>query len=207
MNRKIISEPVALTTMDIRIKNMVKASEQVGWMPHWRVRRFENKKDHQAQLRADLDGEVIELYTPRESLDLFGMPQITTFDGNALLNEGINEMWKLIAGGTATAFNNGNSYIGVGDSSTGENATHTDLQASTNKLYKAMDTSYPTYGTSQKITFKSTYGSSDANWAWAEFTVANGSSGSAVNMHRKVSAQGTKSSGQTWEVTDEITMS
>jgi len=37
--------------------------------------------------------------------------------------------------------------------------------------------------------------------------VANGNSDSAVNLNRKVSSQGTKISGQIWELTLEITLS
>jgi hypothetical protein len=128
-------------------------------------------------------------------------------DGNLLLNDGINELWTLVAGGGGTAFNNANSYLGVGDSSTAESATQTGLQAATNKLYKAMDTGYPTYGTSQKITFRSTFGGSDANFAWNEFTAANGNSDAAKNLNRKTSSQGTKTSGQSWQLTLEITLS
>lgn len=129
------------------------------------------------------------------------------FQGNLLLNEGINELWTLVAGGSATAFSNANAYLAVGDSTTAESASQTDLQAASNKLYKAMDASYPTYGSSQKITFRSTFGSSDANFSWQEFSVANGSSGTAKNLNRKVSNQGTKVSGQTWVLTLDITLS
>src|SRR3990172_13010992 len=52
---------------------------------------------------------------------------------NVLLTEGITALQNLLIGGTETAFNNANSYIGVGDSSTAESAAHTGLQASTNK--------------------------------------------------------------------------
>lgn len=128
-------------------------------------------------------------------------------EGNLMLNEGINLLWTLVAGGAGTAFSTANAYIGVGDSSTVESASQTGLQAATNKLYKAMDGGYPTYGTSQKITFRSTFGSAEANYAWNEFTVANGNSDAATNLNRKVSAQGTKTSGQTWQITLEITLS
>ena len=128
-------------------------------------------------------------------------------DGNLLLNEGINLLLSLLAGGAGTDFGNTNAYLGVGDSSTAASASQTGLQAATNKLYKAMDASYPTYGTSQKITFKSTFTSAEANFDWNEFTVANGNSDAAVNLNRKVSTQGTKVSGQTWELTLEITLS
>lgn len=128
------------------------------------------------------------------------------FAPNMLLNEGINAMWTLIAGGSETAFNNANARLGVGDSSAAEAATQTDLQAAVNKLYKAMDASYPTYGSSQQIVFRSTFGGTDANWAWAEFSADNG--GTALkNMNRKVSAQGTKISGQSWQLTLTITLS
>lgn len=126
--------------------------------------------------------------------------------GNMLLNEGINAIWTLVAGGSETAFNNANARLGVGDSSTAEAATQTDLQAATNKLYKAMDATYPTYGTNQKITFRSTFGSGDANFPWNEFTVDNGAA-AAKNLNRKVSAQGTKTLGQTWQLTLDITLS
>jgi hypothetical protein len=127
-------------------------------------------------------------------------------DGNLLLNEGINAVWTLVAGGSETAYNNANTEIGVGDSTTAEAATQTDLQAATNKLFKAMDASFPTYGTSQKITFRATFGSSEANYAWQEFSVRNGNTANK-NLNRKVSNQGTKTSGQTWQVTVEITLS
>jgi len=131
----------------------------------------------------------------------------SVINGNMLLNEGINELWTLGAGGGGTAFNNANSYLAVGDSSTAESASQTDLQAATNKLYKAMDATFPTYGTSQKITFRSTFASGDANYAWNEFSACNGSSGTGKNLNRKVSAQGTKTSGQSWQLTLDITLS
>jgi hypothetical protein len=131
------------------------------------------------------------------------------FEDNLLLNEGINWAWQaLCSGGTSmTLFDNGHAYIGVGDSNTAEAATQTGLQASTNKTYKAMDASYPTYGSSQQAVWRSTFGSSDANYAWNEITVANGSSDASVNLNRKVQSMGTKASGTTWVATLTITLS
>lgn len=127
-------------------------------------------------------------------------------EDNILVNAGINEMWKLIAGGTATAFNNANSYLGVGDSNTAAVASQTDLQAVTNKLRKSMNATFPTSGTSQKITFQSDFGPSEANFAWKEFAVFNASA-AGVMMNRKVSDEGTKVSGQTWRLSLEIKLS
>lgn len=131
----------------------------------------------------------------------------SSFERNLLLNEGINELWTLVCSGSGTKFDNTNAYSGVGDSNAAAVATQTGLQAATNKLYKAMDGGFPTYGTLQKATFRSTYASGDANFAWEEFTIGNGSSDTGKNLNRKVSAQGTKVSGQVWELTTEVTLS
>ena len=131
---------------------------------------------------------------------------VEEIDGNLLLNEGITALQNLLTGAAATAFNNANSYLGVGDSSTAAAATQTGLQAATNKLYKAMEASYPAIA-GQVTTWRSVFGSADANFAWNEFTVASGNSDASVNLNRKVSAQGTKASGQTWTLDLAITWS
>lgn len=124
-------------------------------------------------------------------------------ENNCLLNTGIDEMWDLITGDSANHFNNTNAQIGVGDSSTAAAPTQTDLQAATNKTYKGMETGYPT-STSQKATFKASFGASDANYTWNEWVVKQSSSGKCLN--RKVDALGTKSSG-TWTLEVSITLS
>ena len=127
-------------------------------------------------------------------------------DGNLALNEGIAVLQTLLIGTGGTAFSNANSYLGVGDSSTAASATQTGLQAATNKLYMAMDTSFPSIS-AQTITWQSTYAPGDANFAWNEFTVGNGSSDASANLNRKVSSQGTKASGQVWTLQLAITTS
>lgn len=126
--------------------------------------------------------------------------------GNLLLNEGIAAFLNLLIGAAATAFSNANAYLGVGDSSTAASAGQTGLQASTNKTYKAMMATYPIIS-SQTVTFRSQFATSEANYAWNEFTVASGNSDAATNLNRVVSAQGTKASGQTWTVDCAITFS
>jgi hypothetical protein len=66
-----------------------------------------------------------------------------------------------------------------------------------------MDATYPTSGTSQQIVFRATFIGTDANYAWQEFLVDNGTTA----LNRKVSNQGTKVSGQTWTITVTITLS
>ena len=137
-----------------------------------------------------------ERYTPYEVVEQVG---------NCLLNEGINNMWTLICGGAATAYNNANARLGVGDSDTAAEAAQTDLQASSNKVYGAMDIGYPIFGTSQKATFKASFDAVTANFAWNEWSVDNGSD-AALNINRKVESLGTKTSG-TWTLTVEISLS
>lgn len=151
----------------------------------WRIRKFKNDRDFKEN-------------KPYE---------VRTFRGNLLLNEGINELWTILCSAGGTKWDNANAYLGVGDSNAAENASQTGLQAATNKLYKAMDATYPTYGSNQKATWKATFGSDDANFAWNEFTVSNSNSDTGKNLNRKVSAQGTKQSGQTWELSLQITLS
>jgi hypothetical protein len=124
-------------------------------------------------------------------------------EGNCLLNGGIDEMWDLIAGDSANHFNNAGAQIGVGDSNTAAAATQTDLQAATNKTYKAMDSGYPT-STTQKATFRASFGAGDANYTWNEWVVKQATSGKCLN--RKVDSMGTKSGG-TWTLEVSITLS
>lgn len=112
---------------------------------------------------------------------------------------------------TSVHFTNALTYTGVGDSSTAAAVGQTDLQAATNKLRKAMDTNYPAIQGEQSVTdrqfkVRSTYASGDANFAWNEFAIFNNSSAGTM-LDRFVSAQGTKASGQVWELSVTITFS
>lgn len=138
--------------------------------------------------------------------DHFRPYETVEIDGNLLLNEGIAELLDLAIGvGTPTAFNNANARLGVGDSAAVEAATQTDLQAATNKTYKAMSASYPSRAT-QTVTWRAVFASAEANYAWNEFCVDNGAT-ALKTLNRKVSAQGTKASGQTWTLDLAITIS
>ena len=149
---------------------------------------------------------IIRKYRDDEAFRKNRPYQISEFDGNLLLNEGITALQNLLIGAAETAFNNAGSYLGVGDSSTAESAAQTGLQAVTNKLYKGMEATYPQIS-SQTTTWRAVFGSSEANFDWNEFTVASGNSDAADNLNRKVSAQGAKASGQTWTLDLAITWS
>jgi hypothetical protein len=144
-----------------------------------------------------------------EQLRKFFEPdEVEHVPGNLLLQEGINEIWNLVCGlGSPTAFNAANARLGVGDSSTAEAATQTDLQAATNKTYKAMNSTWPKLTGTGNVTanFQSDFLTADANYVWNEWVVDNGST-AAKTMNRKVASLGTKTTG-TWTLTATITLS
>ncbi len=167
--------------------------ELVNWLC-----RFKLSKYHEdiASYRGRED-EFHQLFKPYEVIE---------GEGNCLLNTGINEMWDLVTGvvsGNDHIYDNTYAQIGVGDSSTGADPTDTDLKAAVNKTYKGMESGYPT-STSQKVTFKASFGTDDANYAWNEWVVKQ--STSAICLNRKVENLGTKSVG-TWTLEVSITLS
>lgn len=121
----------------------------------------------------------------------------------ALTNAGRDLIAKALIGDAFTNFSNANAYLGVGDSSTAYAAAQTDLQAASNKFRRAMDATYPQRATNV-LTFKSTYTTGEANFAWNEVGVFNASSAGDM-LCRVVSALGTKSSGS-WALTHTVTV-
>jgi hypothetical protein len=181
---------------------------KVKWNVSTTVEKFNTHQDY-------IDGKISE---------------INRIDGNLLLDGGVTDIWKLVAGetnqgGSTEHYDNDHSYIGVGDSTTVASASQTGLQALTNIWYKKMDTSYPTVATN-KITFKSTFtgtgggGDAEAAFAWEEWSIARGvitpseplddttiiASEIYKNLNRKVESMGTKSSAATWVITVEISL-
>lgn len=109
----------------------------------------------------------------------------------------------IINSGPPVFFDNSHAYLGVGDSNTAFDPSQTDLQASTNKVRKAMEASYPTIATNV-LTFKSSFGASDANWHWLEWALFNANS-SGTMLSRDQEDMGTKSGG-TWVLEAQITV-
>jgi hypothetical protein len=110
-----------------------------------------------------------------------------------------------VTAGTGTNFDNTNAYIGVGNGTTGFLASQTDL-AGASKLRKGMDATYPQVA-ANVITFKSTFGTTDANFAWEEWGVFNAGPTGGVMMNRVVANNGTKAGTETKVVTVTITLS
>lgn len=182
--------------------------DPVTWKAKWMLRKFHAHDIAAAGLNPETAQEADILaagVTPYETIER---------EGNLLMYGGASCLWQcLIGNGTGTAgqaltfFNNGNAAIGAGDSSTAAAATQTDLQASTNKLRKAMDATFPahtdaTTSGAASTQFKSTFGTSDANWAWAEWGVFNSPTAATGRMlNRKVESLGTKTSAASWAMT------
>jgi hypothetical protein len=121
---------------------------------------------------------------------------ITTAGRNFLVQAALNDS-------SPTFFNAANAHLGVGSSSTAFSAAHTDLQAASDKLRKGMMATFPQRA-DNVATFKSSFGDSEANFAWAEWALFNNSSGGLM-LSRKVESLGTKASG-TWELTVTLTL-
>lgn len=122
----------------------------------------------------------------------------------ALTNAGRDHIATTLVGEAVTAFNNANAHIGVGDSTVAFAASQTDLQAATNKLRKPQATGYP-QRTANVLTLRSTFGTSEANFAWEEWAVFNALS-TGTMLSRKVQSLGTKLNTQTWELTATLTL-
>ena len=116
-----------------------------------------------------------------------------------LTNAGRDYLGKAIAGLATPAFNAANAFIAVGDSAAAFAVTQTDLQGAvniTNKIRKGMDSTYP-QNTNNVNVYRSTFGPTEANFAWNEWAVLNASSAGTM-LNRQVEYNGTKLSGQTW---------
>jgi hypothetical protein len=132
--------------------------------------------------------------------------EVIEFEGNLLLDEGMNNLWGLACGdGGATAWGT-SAYLGVGDSSSSEDPAQTGLQG-TNKTYVAMNANYPTYGSSNQAVWQSDFGNGVGEHDWQEFTVSTSDSDTGINLNRKCQNAGVKGSNKTWRLTLTITLS
>lgn len=169
-------------------------NESFRYKTVWTVRRYAGQAAYEAAAPSPvIDGEGQLL------------PAVSEIEGNVLLNEGIALLLDLLIGAGGTTYANANAYIGVGESSTAAAASQTGLLGST-LTFRPMESGYPSRS-GQTVTWRAVFGSDDANIAWNEFTIVNGNSDAGTNLNRRVSAQGTKASGQTWTVDVSVTIS
>lgn len=154
----------------------------------WTIRKFNSDE----QYRLWQQGKV----QPYDTVEIVG---------NLLLNEGITRLQNLLTGGGGTNYGNAAAWLGVGNNSGTAAAVQTGLSG-TSAAYRPMEATYPQIA-NQTTTWRSVFNSADGNFAWLEFTVANGSGNSSENLNRRVSDQGVKVVGQTWTLDLAITWS
>jgi len=103
-----------------------------------------------------------------------------------------------MVGEAYTPLNNANGRIGIGDSTTAAAKGQTDLQAATNKIYLVQDPGYPVLAAAV-ITFEITADGTEANYAWKEFLLCDGSPGTAwARFVQTLNGGVAKVSGQSW---------
>lgn len=151
--------------------------------------------------------------------EYFGIkPYLVTSHVNANL---ITEAgWAALLGGIAgttitTKFSGTAGRVGVGTVSTAATAADTKLGGDTGggstTSYYQLVSGAPTINTASAVstlTFTATFGTSNGNFAWNEFGIDNGAASGVttqatgnVFINHGISAQGTKASGQTWNIT------
>lgn len=169
----------------VRFKKLLRRGVTEGWKPIVRVKIEEFESD-EALDRGDAPKRVIEQ------------------QGNVALKEGIYNLLQLAGGLGGTAWSNGAARIGVGDSSLAANAAQTGLQG-TQKTFKAMDAGFPQIAVDQTtISWRATFLAGDAQYAWNEVTISNGSDDTGANLNRTVEAKGTKGAVP-WRLTVTLT--
>lgn len=135
-------------------------------------------------------------------------------DANLVTLQGWTALIGGIAGTTiATKFSSTAGRIGVGTSTTAATAADVKLGgdtggASTTSYYQLVS-SAPTINVATApatLIFAASFGGTVANFAWNEFGIDNGTVSSVTSsgnvfLNHGISAQGTKTSGQTWNMT------
>ena len=123
---------------------------------------------------------------------------------NCLLHEGIATMLGLLCGiGSETVYSNANARIGVGNDATAPVDSQAALLGGS-QLYKAMNATYPLKSGDHDIVFQADFVTGEAEFAWLEESIDNGSSPNK-NLCRQNTSLGTKPTGQTWRLTGTVT--
>ena len=179
----------------------------------WAAKLVINKYDERATRKAEKCGFYGSI-TDDIFADLGIRPyEVAVTPGNLLTTAGLGRIATLINAGTGNLIASTTARVGAGNGSTAAAVGDTDLSAaagSANRWFQTCTVTTP----SNVWTFAASFGSSDGNFAWAEWgidigaaTVSSGNTVNAVLLNRKVASNGTKASGQTWNATATITIS
>lgn len=181
--------------------------ESIRWQAHLRVAKYDVKETLKAARRGfDRAGD--------DDFASLGIRPYEVIDtpGNLLTTAGLGRIATLINAGTGNLISTTTARVGAGNSATAEAIGNTDLAAaagSANRWFQTCTVTIP----SNVWTFVAVFGTADGNFAWAEWgidigtaTVTSGNTVNAVLLNRKVAANGTKASGQTWTATATVTI-
>lgn len=119
-----------------------------------------------------------------------------------LTDAGRNLIAQALIGEAFTALNAANARVCVGDSATAFAKTDVDLLGT--NFRKPNDSTYPNRSVNV-LTYRSTFATSEANFTWNEWAVANSAAGATI-LNRKVESLGTKPSSEAWQLTLTLTL-
>lgn len=146
----------------------------------------------------DATGALYEIRWTVEKYRQGELYETLDFTANLLLNAGRDLLYQLLTGTGGTPFNAANSLVWVGNGTTPADATQTGLTGSSS-LSKGMEAGFPAV-VNGALRFKARFLEPQANFAWKEFGVSNGT----VMLNRKTQDIGTKTSEDEWVFTVEI---
>jgi hypothetical protein len=191
----------------------VTESDSITWRSHARVEKWTADQTRLVEKRITPGQRITAGDFARYGID----PEETAESaGNLLVTAGLGRLTSLLTGAGGQAVTNTSARLGVGDGAGTAAVGDTDLSASagaTHRYYQVMDATYPTTSDGV-VTFKATFDTSTANFAWSEWgidvgtpTVTGGTTVAALLLNHKTSAAlGTKTTG-TWVLTATITVS
>lgn len=135
--------------------------------------------------------------------------EVITGHGNLLTYGGASAFWNRLVNSSPTVgvFNLANTYLGVGDGTTGAANTQTVLSGANTLLKQATAVNHTdnTTAGAHQATLITTFATGDANFAWQEWGVFNAASAGRM-LNRKVESLGTKTSAATWQLTLTLTL-
>jgi len=191
----------------VRNVNPIEIKEVVLYEATWRIDKFKDPTDEIADLlHGGMSVEEVKKLFPEAFI---GHEE---WKRNIALHEGLYLATRILAGidTTSNKWDNTNARLGVGDSNVAPADEQTGLQAATNKAWKGMDATYPQCASAetdedQFIEWRATFGSTEGNFAWEEYTVVNASNDAGKNLNRCTASKGTKASGESWTLSLKIT--
>jgi hypothetical protein len=148
---------------------------------------------------------IVRKFESAEMLALGKPYEVGEHLGNVGCNSGIQVLWDVAIGKLllSAGYHSGVAQVGVGTCSGVAAATDAGLWSGT--AYIGMDASYP-IRSGNACAWQGTFPAEIGNAAWNEFVVTRGSGFGAVPLIHSVSAQGTKLSGQQWQLSIQVNM-